>query len=54
VLAQLIERDTRDSTRAAAPLKPADDAHLLDTSGMGIEEVLQAAIAICDAVLGRN
>ena len=53
VLTQLIERDTRDSTRAAAPLKPADDAHLLDTSGMGIEEVLQAAIEICDAVLGR-
>ena len=51
VLAQLIERDTRDSTRAAAPLKPAEDAHLLDTTGMGIEEVLQAAVEICDAVL---
>ena len=51
VLAQLIERDTRDSTRAAAPLKPAEDAHLLDTTGMGIEEVLQAAVEICDAVM---
>jgi len=51
VLIQLIERDTRDSTRAAAPLKPAEDAHLLDTTGMGIAEVLQAAIEICDAVL---
>jgi len=53
VLAQLIERDTRDSTRAAAPLKPAEDAHLLDTTGLGIAEVLQAAIEICDAVLAR-
>jgi len=53
VLAQLIERDTRDSTRAAAPLKPAEDAHLIDTTGMNIKEVLQAAIEICDAVLAR-
>jgi len=51
VLAQLIERDTRDSTRKAAPLKPAEDAHLLDTTGLSIEEVLHAAIEICDAVL---
>lgn len=51
VLAQLIERDTRDSTRAAAPLKPAKDAHLLDTTGLSIVEVLAAAIEICDAVL---
>jgi cytidylate kinase len=51
VLAQLIERDTRDSTRAAAPLKPADDAHMLDTTGLSIAEVLAAAIKICDAVL---
>lgn len=54
VLAQLVERDTRDSTRAAAPLKPADDAHLLDTTGLSIQEVLQAAIEICDAVLARK
>ena len=53
VLSQLIERDTRDSTRAIAPLKPAEDAHLLDTTGLTIEEVLQAAIEICDAVLAR-
>jgi cytidylate kinase len=52
VLAQLIERDTRDSTRATAPLKPAEDAHLLDTTELGIEDALAAAIRICDAVLG--
>lgn len=51
VLAQLIERDTRDSTRAAAPLKPAIDAHLLDTTGLSIAKVLAAAIEICDAVM---
>lgn len=51
VLSQLIERDTRDSTRAAAPLKPAKDAHMLDTTGLSIAEVLAAAIEICDAVL---
>lgn len=50
VLAQLIERDTRDSTRATAPLKPAEDAHLLDTTGLTIDEVLAAAIRLCDAV----
>lgn len=53
VLEQLIERDTRDSTRATAPLKPAVDAHMIDTTGMSISEVLNAAIAICDAVLKR-
>lgn len=53
VLAQLIERDTRDSTRATAPLKPAEDAHMLDTTGLGIEDVLKAAIEICDAVLAK-
>ncbi len=53
VLAQLIERDTRDSTRAAAPLKPAEDAHMIDTTGLNIEEVLQIAIKICDAVFKR-
>lgn len=51
VLAQLIERDTRDSTRATAPLKPAIDAHMIDTTGLSIEEVLRAAVSICDAVL---
>ncbi len=54
VLAQLIERDTRDSTRKAAPLKPAEDAHLLDTTGLSIDQVLQAAIEICDAVFAQN
>ncbi|MBQ3093606.1 MAG: (d)CMP kinase [Clostridia bacterium] len=38
VLADMIERDKRDSERAAAPLKPADDAILVDTSGNTLEQ----------------
>jgi cytidylate kinase len=42
-------RDARDSARAAAPLKPAPDAHRLDTSTMTIEEATAEAIAIVEA-----
>lgn len=44
VLADLKERDARDRTRADAPLKPADDAELLDTTDLGIEQALEAAL----------
>jgi len=37
-------RDLRDRTRAAAPLKAAEDAVVLDTSSMSAEEVLEAAL----------
>lgn len=52
VLAQLIERDNRDKNRKEAPLKAADDAHLIETSVMGIDEVFETAVRITDAVLG--
>jgi cytidylate kinase len=45
VLAEVIERDKRDSERATAPLKPAADALVLDTSDMGIEQAVARAIA---------
>jgi cytidylate kinase len=45
VLAQLQERDRRDSERATAPLRPAPDAVLLDTSAMSIDEAVARAIA---------
>jgi len=35
------ERDLRDSTRAAAPLKRADDAVVVDTTGLAIDEVVE-------------
>ena len=42
--ADLEERDRRDSRRATAPLTPADDARVLDTSEMGIEEVVKKVL----------
>ena len=50
VLAEVAERDTRDMERATAPLKPAPDALVLDTSQMTIDAAVQAAI---DVVLAR-
>jgi cytidylate kinase len=44
LLKDLKERDERDSTRAIAPLKPAEDAHLLDTSHMTIEEAVNRVL----------
>jgi CMP/dCMP kinase len=51
MLAQTLERDERDSNRADAPLKPADDAHLLDTTGLSIEAAVDKARMIVDRVL---
>ena len=44
----IAERDERDSTREIAPLKQAEDAVLLDTTGMTIEEVKQKLKALID------
>jgi 3-phosphoshikimate 1-carboxyvinyltransferase len=38
-------RDHRDTTRAIAPLKPAEDALLLDNSDMGIEPSVQQVLS---------
>ena len=38
LLGDIRERDARDTSRAAAPLRPADDAVVLDTTGRSIEE----------------
>ncbi len=40
-LAEMIERDERDSTRADSPLKIADDAIVVDSTGMSIESVFE-------------
>lgn len=45
----LAERDARDSARADAPLARAADAHLLDTTDLGVEEATARAIAIVAA-----
>ncbi|HEX9932003.1 MAG TPA: (d)CMP kinase [Allosphingosinicella sp.] len=53
VLADIRARDARDSARAAAPLRPADDAELLDTSDLPIEAAVARAIAIVDRRMAR-
>lgn len=42
VLADIKARDERDQNRAAAPLKIADNAHLIDTTNLGIEAAIEA------------
>ncbi len=51
VLEQLKERDHRDANRPIAPLRPAADAHLIDTTNLSIERAFGAAVTIIDAVL---
>ena len=41
ILQQIRERDQRDEQREVAPLKPASDALVIDTSGMSVDEVLE-------------
>ena len=53
IFADVKTRDERDMGRADSPLKPAEDAHLLDTSEMSIEAAFQAAKVIIDAALKR-
>ena len=50
VLADILRRDERDTGRAAAPLKRAPDAHLLDTTHLDIDAAFRAAIDIVEAV----
>lgn len=50
VLADIRARDERDMNRSVAPLKPAADAHLLDTTHLAIEPAVRAAIDIVEAV----
>jgi cytidylate kinase len=50
VLADILRRDERDTKRAAAPLKPAPDAHLLDTTQLDIDAAFRAAVDIIEAV----
>jgi cytidylate kinase len=51
VLADILARDARDSGRADAPLKPAPDAIILDTSAFDIDQAFAAALGRIDAAL---
>ncbi|MBN8187693.1 (d)CMP kinase [Salipiger thiooxidans] len=54
VLAETKERDHRDRTRADAPLRPAEDAVILDTSEMDIESAVAQAIAAVNATMSER
>lgn len=52
VLEVIRRRDARDAGRDAAPMKPAADAFLLDTSDLVIEAAFRAAVALIERKLG--
>lgn len=54
VLKNIIDRDKRDSSRAIAPLKKAEDAIYVDTTRMTIEEVVEEIIKIINQVGEKN
>jgi CMP/dCMP kinase len=47
ILAKVIERDRFDSTRDVAPLKPAEDAILLDSDKLNADQVFERVLALC-------
>ncbi|MBF4520906.1 (d)CMP kinase [Acinetobacter towneri] len=52
ILANIQARDKRDMERTVAPLKPADDAHIIDSSELNIDEVFALMTAYVDQKLG--
>jgi cytidylate kinase len=53
VLEEIRKRDQRDSSRAAAPLKPAKDAVVLDTTKLDVDAAFRAALAVVEAAFAR-
>ena len=45
LLQEILARDARDANRAVAPLRPADDAVRIDTTGLGIQAVVERVLA---------
>ncbi len=54
ILQDIEARDRRDAERAVAPLKPAADAHLLDTSNLSIEAAFEAAKAVIESAVPKS
>ena len=46
LLQEILERDARDRSRASAPLRPAADAHTLDTTELSVEQVVERVLAL--------
>jgi len=53
ILADILRRDERDTKRPVAPLAPAPDAHLLDTTHFDIDAAFRAAVAIVEAARAK-
>ncbi|MFI9458003.1 (d)CMP kinase [Acinetobacter sp. NPDC052428] len=53
ILANIIARDKRDMERTVAPLKPADDAYIIDSSDLNIDEVFQLMTTYVDQQLAN-
>jgi len=51
LLEEIRVRDERDTKRTTAPLRPAEDAHVVDTTGLGIEQVLERVMAFAGQAL---
>lgn len=49
LLREILARDARDANRAVAPLRPADDAVRIDTTGLGIDVVVERVLALLPA-----
>lgn len=49
LLREILARDARDAQRAVAPLKPAEDAVSIDTTGLSIDEVVDRVLALVPA-----
>lgn len=53
LLGEILARDARDANRAVAPLRPADDAVTIDTTGLGIDAVVAQVLALVPAPKGK-
>jgi cytidylate kinase len=54
ILKEILERDARDTQRAAAPMKEARDATLLDTTYLDIDAAFEAARRLVEAAIART
>jgi len=54
ILADIIKRDERDMGRSDSPLRPAEDAHLIDTSEMSIDIAFRTALELVEAALSEK
>ena len=52
LLGEILARDARDASRAVAPLRPAEDAVRIDTTGLGIDAVVASVLALVPAHKG--